>query len=47
MDEHLLWKLGEGYRRRHRPPSDKEDEGGDTGGDVDGSGKRARALAKG
>jgi hypothetical protein len=23
FDEHLLWKVGEGSRRRHRPPSDE------------------------
>ena len=23
VDEHLLWKLGEGSRRRHRPPGDE------------------------
>ena len=28
VDEHLLWKVSEGSRRRHRSPGDEEGEGG-------------------
>jgi len=49
VDEHLLWKVGEGSRWRHRPPGDERRADELLVGVVDenGGGKRARAQAKG